>query len=1241
MKKFLIILLFVATALLLISCGECAHEWKDATCDEPKTCTKCGETEGEPTNHALGEWVETPATCTEDGSRTRSCVCGQESETETIEKTGHSIVEHAAKKPSCTETGWAAYETCSRCDYTTYEELPEAHDYEMTVVEATCTTGGYTLYDCTKCDNSYKANETAAKSHSFSDWVIVEASCEADGSKTRSCSCGHTESEVLTKLGHDVKDVAAKDSSCIAVGWGAHKACSRCNYKEGYVEVAKKDHAFLKSTVEPTCTVSGYTTFSCMNCGFRYVGDETAPRHSFGDWQTVAPTCFADGHKTRSCSACGESETETIPTQGHSFGDWQTVNPTCTENGYKTRSCSACGESETETIPTQGHSFGDWQVFDSTCSAAGHKTRSCSVCGEPETEDIPMKPHEYIDHPAQAATCEEDGWDAYQTCKNCDYNSQVIIPASHNYESEVVPYTCTERGYTVHTCTECGDTYTDSYTEPSGHSTPAWTLVRPTLTHNGRYECVCDSCGQPQTKALEVITTGQVGDSNSQITYTLYEDGTMKFVGEGAMAGCGWNGKNQPYVDHKNSVKRVVIGNGITAVSYGSCAYFKNLTEIIYPENEITIGNNAFLSSFGLGTTTITIPENVKRIGLLSFGRYETNKGSALLTDIIIENPDIAIECGTDEAKFKTVFNNGENIQTLNLYSYGKNNNVQAYAELVGANYIDLNDLVRGTVGNLYYNFEDGVLTLTAVDPLAEAVLPESSPWLEKKTDVTKIVIGNGVKNIPYGYFTDYTALTSVELPDSIESIGSLAFASQTAPCATALSINFSTVLSTLGENIFLGRENVSLRAYNGTAAEGFNEVGVSVTFNNIFKLLFLGNSLSLDAADNSGAGQASQLYNIIRAMVSDEDYVIIGSLMNGAKTAAWHASKAYLDESVYQFSVISNNTDGKWEALGSISYKNALQYTNWQHVSIQTYGDEAKTGVASAPDAQNGDTHRTGHLPQFLNLNASLPYLLDLTKEFAPNAKAYYYLIWRSYIPNASKNETLGLNDGLSGYKSLANVVRNSEGYVGTNSGKGFDAVIPAGAAIQSARSTYLALLNYSDATDSQIGLQRDNPHASYCLGRYIVGLLFAEMLVPEEMRVEGYEARLPGVKDSPVAGTLPAEYTELAKLAVADAINSISKEGTNKYIPDGISGYTVDPANQLKAAVEAMSFTGVAGADDAALKTAIVNSIKAEATASTVADINVSVEFTSVSATEFTATVTITFGYTTATATVSGTRA
>ena len=43
----------------------------------------------------------------------------------------HNLTEHEAKEATCTETGYKAYETCSRCDYTTYEETEATgHNYE-------------------------------------------------------------------------------------------------------------------------------------------------------------------------------------------------------------------------------------------------------------------------------------------------------------------------------------------------------------------------------------------------------------------------------------------------------------------------------------------------------------------------------------------------------------------------------------------------------------------------------------------------------------------------------------------------------------------------------------------------------------------------------------------------------------------------------------------------------------------------------------------------------------------------------------------------------------------------------------------------------------------------------------------------------------------------------------------------------------------------------------------------------
>ena len=112
---------------------------------------------------------------------------------------GHDLVQHAAKAPTCTEIGWDAYETCSRCDYTTYAELPALnHDYQAVTVEPTCETDGYTVFTCSRCKDSYTADPTDKLGHQFGAW-----SPNRTGSQSADClrqGCAHTGSTDCRKF---------------------------------------------------------------------------------------------------------------------------------------------------------------------------------------------------------------------------------------------------------------------------------------------------------------------------------------------------------------------------------------------------------------------------------------------------------------------------------------------------------------------------------------------------------------------------------------------------------------------------------------------------------------------------------------------------------------------------------------------------------------------------------------------------------------------------------------------------------------------------------------------------------------------------------------------------------------------------------------------------------------------------------------------------------------------------------
>ena len=142
-----------------------AHSYKNGE------CTVCGSTDPsyEPHEHSFGEWTATKqATCTDAGIETRTCECG-ESETRTVDALGHDTVHHEAKAATCTENGWAAYDTCSRCDYSTYKEIAATgHHHNAVVTAPTCTAKGYTTHTCA-CGDSYKDSYTNALGHSYAN----------------------------------------------------------------------------------------------------------------------------------------------------------------------------------------------------------------------------------------------------------------------------------------------------------------------------------------------------------------------------------------------------------------------------------------------------------------------------------------------------------------------------------------------------------------------------------------------------------------------------------------------------------------------------------------------------------------------------------------------------------------------------------------------------------------------------------------------------------------------------------------------------------------------------------------------------------------------------------------------------------------------------------------------------------------------------------------------------------------
>lgn len=73
------------------------------------------------------------------------------------------------------------------------------HDREAVVSPPTCTEGGYTLYTCLGCGNSYSGDETEALGHTAGEWIVeTEAAVGVAGSKYKLCTVCSVKLETST-----------------------------------------------------------------------------------------------------------------------------------------------------------------------------------------------------------------------------------------------------------------------------------------------------------------------------------------------------------------------------------------------------------------------------------------------------------------------------------------------------------------------------------------------------------------------------------------------------------------------------------------------------------------------------------------------------------------------------------------------------------------------------------------------------------------------------------------------------------------------------------------------------------------------------------------------------------------------------------------------------------------------------------------------------------------------------------
>ena len=128
----------------------------------------------------------------------------------------------------------------------------------------------------------------------------------------------------------------------------------------------------------------------------------------------------------------------------------------------------------------------------------------------------------------------------YASYSSSSYASFRCVEAhEHSYTAVVTAPTCTEKGYTTHTCS-CGDSYVDTYVDALGHAWDGGTVTKqPTATETGIKTYTCTRCGETKTETIPATGSVDVTQMFTDVTKNWAYPGIQYCVTHGIMGGMG------------------------------------------------------------------------------------------------------------------------------------------------------------------------------------------------------------------------------------------------------------------------------------------------------------------------------------------------------------------------------------------------------------------------------------------------------------------------------------------------------------------------------------------------------------------------------------------------------------------------------------------------------------------------------------------------------------------------------
>ena len=583
-------LLILAIVICLFACVFTACDTHEHTCQ-------------------FGEWIVTKQpTCTEVGQQERSCSCG-EKQTSSLAVIGHDEIQHAAQAPTCTAVGWDAYVTCSRCDYSTYNEIPATgHTDGQWIVdnEPSCTTDGSKHQICAICEATIKTEFIDVHGHTEGE-VVVEnnenATCTEDGSYDNVVYCTVCEAELsretitVDALDHDEIEHVAQEPTCTDFGWYAYVTCSRCDYST-YVEIPANGHTWQWIIdKDATVTQSGLKHEECSVCNAKQnentIIDILVCSHegTLVHHTKVNATCTEDGTiEYWHCTACGK---DYLDAAGQNIAESLTISSAGNHNFYQSDTCDGCGQN----IVNVAVDFYDMSATTSD-SVIGYivprqdgkydaYVKGTGAIKKYTDTNSPFKIGYTI---VNAYICNGVTKINKDSFSNCNSITSITISDSVTSIGEGAFSGCSAlQSITIPFVGDSRKTEGDSYQYPFGYIFGTSQYEGGVATTQYYYGSLTSST---------TLSTYYIPTSLKSVTVT------GKYISAYALNGC-------------SNLTSITIGEGVTKIGPSAFNGCSSLTSIVIPNSVTKIDRYSFYQCSSL--TSVVIPDSVTAIGNYAF----------------------------------------------------------------------------------------------------------------------------------------------------------------------------------------------------------------------------------------------------------------------------------------------------------------------------------------------------------------------------------------------------------------------------------------------------------------------------------------------------------------------------------------------------------------------------------------------------------------------------------------------